>query len=227
MKNLLLLLLFFAAFITSCKKDDETDVTPNACATASKEIAATHEILSFTNCSQSSDYFEWDFGDGTNSTVKNPTHAYQKPGNYTVTLTAYSGSKTKTAEKKIKITILDKYLVSIRIKKISFTNKNGENWDNADGPDLYFMFSRRDNSGAGYKSDTIMNLTEAMLPLVREDLYIKVDDDLWTLGMFDADSADDDELMEYWVIKPSELGNTHNIISTDGKWEIELIFALT
>jgi PKD repeat protein len=29
----------------------------------------------------------WDFGDGTNSTMANPTHIYSAVGNYTVTLT--------------------------------------------------------------------------------------------------------------------------------------------
>lgn len=31
--------------------------------------------------------WEWDFGDGTTSTVRNPNHTYGNPGNYTVTLT--------------------------------------------------------------------------------------------------------------------------------------------
>jgi PKD repeat protein len=30
----------------------------------------------------------WDFGDGTNSTLKNPVHAYSYGGNYTISLTA-------------------------------------------------------------------------------------------------------------------------------------------
>ncbi len=42
----------------------------------------------------------WDFGDGTNSTQKNPTHTYKKDGIYVVTLTVVdndglSDSKTK------------------------------------------------------------------------------------------------------------------------------------
>lgn len=33
--------------------------------------------------------FRWDFGDGTNSTVKNPIKVYNKPGTHTVTLTGF------------------------------------------------------------------------------------------------------------------------------------------
>jgi len=41
--------------------------------------------------------FAWDFGDGSNSTEQNPTHVYQKEGEYTASLTvtdsrSYTGS---------------------------------------------------------------------------------------------------------------------------------------
>jgi PKD repeat protein len=47
----------------------------------------------------------WDFGDGTNSTVKHPVHTYQTTGNYTVTLTTTNdlGSDTKTVIEYIKV----------------------------------------------------------------------------------------------------------------------------
>ncbi|MFA5267441.1 MAG: PKD domain-containing protein [Methanoregula sp.] len=43
--------------------------------------------------------WQWDFGDGTTATVKNPVHTYEATGNYTITLTATNelGSDTKTA----------------------------------------------------------------------------------------------------------------------------------
>jgi len=37
----------------------------------------------------------WDFGDGTNSTITNPTHIYSKVGNYTVTLTVTENHGSK------------------------------------------------------------------------------------------------------------------------------------
>lgn len=48
----------------------------------------------------------WNFGDGANSTVQNPTHTYSKVGSYTVTLTATNsvGSNTTTKTNYITVT---------------------------------------------------------------------------------------------------------------------------
>jgi bacillolysin len=42
--------------------------------------------VQFENQSRNVYAFEWDFGDGTTSTERNPVHRYQVPGTYTVTL---------------------------------------------------------------------------------------------------------------------------------------------
>ena len=41
----------------------------------------------------------WDFGDGSTSTVQNPIHIYESPGNYSVTLTASNAFGTSTLTK--------------------------------------------------------------------------------------------------------------------------------
>lgn len=48
---------------------------------------------------------QWDFGDNSaKSTAKNPTHMYTTAKTYTVTLTAYKGSKSNTATTTITVT---------------------------------------------------------------------------------------------------------------------------
>jgi parallel beta-helix repeat protein len=42
--------------------------------------------------------YEWDFGDGTNSTGTNPTHIYSAVGNYTVTLTVTDDHTSKNTD---------------------------------------------------------------------------------------------------------------------------------
>lgn len=44
--------------------------------------------ITFINTSSNANAFEWDFGDGTTSTIKNPVKTYTETGEYVVTLTA-------------------------------------------------------------------------------------------------------------------------------------------
>lgn len=49
--------------------------------------------------------WHWDFGDGTNSTEKNPVHTYKKPGTYNVSLTVWNdlGSDTISRDNLVSI----------------------------------------------------------------------------------------------------------------------------
>ncbi|MDJ1483487.1 PKD domain-containing protein [Cytophagaceae bacterium YF14B1] len=47
----------------------------------------------FTNVSENADSYEWDFGDGEGSVEKDPTHVYNKSGQYIVSLIAIRGNK--------------------------------------------------------------------------------------------------------------------------------------
>lgn len=81
--NILLIAILFA----SCSK------TPEAAFTYEKATGMFGGTIEgsyvFHNKSQNADYYEWDFGDGSVSTEKDPTHTYKATGNYTVTLKAY------------------------------------------------------------------------------------------------------------------------------------------
>lgn len=64
---------------------------------ASFSFTADTTTVVFTNTSQVSSSFIWNFGDGTTSTETNPTHTYTAPGTYTVTLTAENDCGQTTA----------------------------------------------------------------------------------------------------------------------------------
>lgn len=54
---------------------------------------APGQAVQFTDTSEGSpDSWQWDFGDGTTSTVQNPTHIFSEVATYTVSLTVRSGS---------------------------------------------------------------------------------------------------------------------------------------
>ncbi|OPY38764.1 MAG: PKD domain protein [Methanoregula sp. PtaU1.Bin051] len=65
--------------------------------------------ITFTDASDASPVkWNWDFGDGTNSTERNPVHAYTNAGNYTVSLRGWNDLGSDTMEKTNFITISPK-----------------------------------------------------------------------------------------------------------------------
>jgi PKD repeat protein len=91
-------LISSVCFMTSCIKEPEAGFTYDT-----DDLVAQQEIK-FTNTSNNSSSYEWDFGDGTDPVDKvNPTHLFEKSGNYTVTLTAISKSGTNTYTEDLEI----------------------------------------------------------------------------------------------------------------------------
>jgi PKD repeat protein len=80
----------------------ETGIAPTAFFTASAVIAEVGELIQFTNMSEGTDLtFEWDFDDGSPIVSEpDPSHAFDAPGIYQVTLTASNelGSDSYTLE---------------------------------------------------------------------------------------------------------------------------------
>ena len=61
---------------------------PVANFTSSATAGAVPLTVSFTDSSTDASSWHWDFGDGSSSTERNPSHTYNAAGTYTMTLTA-------------------------------------------------------------------------------------------------------------------------------------------
>jgi hypothetical protein len=83
-----------------------TNFAPTADFSHVPEFPDAGESISFSDDSLDSDgtivAWDWDFGDGSTSTLENPTYSYMNPGYYTVTLTIEDDDgATDTIEKMI------------------------------------------------------------------------------------------------------------------------------
>jgi PKD repeat protein len=72
----------------------------------------------FNNTSLNSDFWLWDFHDGTTSTLKNPNHYYGTPGNHPVTLSAYKNQCSST------ITVPNGVYIPNRAADFSYTKSS-------------------------------------------------------------------------------------------------------
>ncbi len=72
-------------------QDQITIRAPRASFTASATLGCVGSGISFTNFSTDANTWLWDFGDGATSTAGSPSHTFNQPGKYVVTLTASDG----------------------------------------------------------------------------------------------------------------------------------------
>lgn len=68
-----------------------------------KEVIKLPAKASFINYSSDADRYEWDFGDGNRSVLKDPKHQYSRSGIYHVTLKTFHGNKVKSMQHKIEV----------------------------------------------------------------------------------------------------------------------------
>ena len=126
-------------------KDDRSSTDPLPVSTAEFNIASiapeVNVEVQFENLSLNADAYSWDYGDGNrDSLVINPTHTYDSPGTYTVTLRAYT-KDGQMSESFSDIEVGERYLTGMYLININMTDEEGNPWDNdGSGPDVFFQF---------------------------------------------------------------------------------------
>jgi len=91
--------------------------------------------VNFIN-SQTGDMWEWDFGDGNTSFENSPTHTYDEPGEYTVTLT-FTGACSSSSTQTINVNLIETDFptdLEVCPGQSVFLNPNGN-------PDYTYMWS--------------------------------------------------------------------------------------
>lgn len=111
MKKVLLLIPFLSGLIFTSAAIAQKGLAAGFAVPTEKLVAPATVV--FANLSKNADTYAWDFGDGTTSAEANPSHAYKHSGNFTVTLKASKGKKSKTATQMIQVTAPERCLVEI------------------------------------------------------------------------------------------------------------------
>lgn len=102
---LIILVLSSTLFLTNCGDSDPYYPPVHSCFSTDFPNYRMGEEIYFINCSNNSNRYIWNFGDGYESEAIEPIHYYTTPGTYTITLTAYgAGGDVRTSQKTILIT---------------------------------------------------------------------------------------------------------------------------
>jgi len=168
-KSILLgLVTLFLVGLNSCKDNSAgSKKDPVAVFTFNPNGGYAPCSVQFTSSSINAVDFIWDFGDGSTSIAENPTHIFDQPGTYTITLKVKNSDGQN--QKSSQITILRPFTKAILTKVIltdmPFLNASGQIWDPFNGPDVFFtLLSPNPTNTILYTSGYFTDLQSSGLP---------------------------------------------------------------
>jgi PKD repeat protein len=108
MSKKILVLVFLTALIAwgGCKKDDDNNGEVKADFTY--QITSNPGEVVFTNRSANAQIYSWDFGDGRQSTQKDPVHIYDENDDFVVKLTATGSAGSNSVTDTIQVNNIKK-----------------------------------------------------------------------------------------------------------------------
>ncbi|MEZ5017610.1 MAG: PKD domain-containing protein [Flavipsychrobacter sp.] len=137
---------------TSCNKVDSVSKTVNfnnilvKANMEAPDLICQHKAAKFSNTSENATSYNWDFGDGNNSSDPTPSHIYDSVGTYTITFYAsnpLSCNKVDTFTKTITVSVLPTAdfihapIIPVTNEPVVFTNRSLKadtyNWNFGDG----------------------------------------------------------------------------------------------
>ena len=174
----------------SKSESSSTPILPTASFSSNVTSGDAPLSVKFTDLSKNATSWNWDFGDGTTSTLQNPQHIYSTAGNYTVTLSVSNkaGSGAKVRPDYIQVSpSLKKPVVSFWGSRTSgnapltvyFTDNSTNsptswNWDFGDGTTSTLQKPQHTYSTAGNYTVTLSASNTAGTGTKTRPDYIKV-----------------------------------------------------
>jgi len=130
--------------LSACNEDDPLPISKAEFDIVS--VAPEVDVpVKFENHSLNASRYKWDFGDGTFDSINvAPTHTYDEPGSYTVSLTAYTQDKQQSQAVQ-DIDVGERFLTGMYIINIDMNDPEGNPWDaDGSGPDVLFQLGPSD-----------------------------------------------------------------------------------
>ncbi|MFT5819136.1 MAG: PKD repeat protein [Crocinitomix sp.] len=179
---------------------------------AGSDILLGHYIK-FNNQSTNASSYQWDFGNGSTSSLASPKYTYPSEGTYTVTLTSICSGNADVYTRQIKVKAPTTISVeSIKLTKFPESDGSTE-WDyDADEelsdtelrPDIYIKVMK--GICVVYKSSTSSNQGTSSLPSWTLEKDLTNLDDTYQIELWDEDSGDD-QLMDELDFTPADYMN--------------------
>lgn len=212
LKAIIFISLTFCCFSCFDFQDDDP-IIPEASFVQDRNFIEPSESVSFTNESGDAISYEWDFGDGNQSTEESPTHVFQSLGTFQVMLTATSETgetHTFTSE----VVVGERWPTAIFLSAFNPINGSGDPWDEDDsGPDVYFGFSLSNGQVQNFIKilDDIQPNTGPKAASITSAQSMKFSDQNWKIVLIDNDDPDTDlnesELMIEIEFNPFDTNN--------------------
>jgi gliding motility-associated-like protein len=173
-------------------------------------------VIIFDNKSRNADTYQWTFGDGANSTIAAPSHTYNNPGTYSISLTATAqGQCTATLTKNSLINIvpmpialfksspLENTVVEFKYASFEFMNNSQDattyEWDFGDGTSSTDMSPLHKYEETGDFRVTLYVTNDIGCTDSTSRAYYKVIPDL-LLQIPNAFSPNGDGINDYWSV---------------------------
>ena len=131
--------------------------------TSNTQIGCSPLVVNFTNTSQNATNYVWDFGNGIQSTLTNPSTTYTSPGFYTVKLIAQNATDTDSIIQQNYIQVLDLPTAMFSVVSISNCfNDNTFDFNNASSGAVSYTWDFNDgNTSTAINPSHQYNLTGA------------------------------------------------------------------
>jgi PKD repeat protein len=199
-----LILLAFAG----CKEKDPVNppvveqTNVKACFTPSKTFIDSGETVTFVNCSENENSWEWRFEPGNEITNEKEAapHTYAfKPGKYPVTLTVFSKDGKYDDDTTINIVVARKSYSKIVVKKYPALTSGGSVWDADDNSSADVkMYYGPVSDPLKYETQTVTNATGEITFLITPAIEITdANNGGWVFKLVDDDGGNNQPMATF------------------------------